>query len=152
MAKLKVSIPSEKFSTTVTLLDKEAPKTCKGVVKALPLEGPMIHGMMSGNETFVVMDGSKDLKLPPENWVYNVLPGDVLYFYSMWGEARYYKDNVSYSEIVFIYGRYARVSDLSLRPAACNLFGHIDAKLEEFASLCKKGRAEGPLKVRIESQ
>ena len=150
MAKLQISVPSEKFSTTATFLTKEAPKTCKGVLKAFPLELPLIHGMMSGNESFVLMQGAKILKLQPENWVFNAIPGDVLFFYSMWGDAKYFKDNEPFSEIVFVYGRHIRLSDVSFRETAGNLFASMDGKLEEFASICKKARMEGPVKLRLE--
>jgi hypothetical protein len=155
MSKLKISVPSEKFTTTATLLNKDAPKTCVGVSKALPLELPLIHGAMSGNEAFVAMEGpewkGRMLKLKPENWIVSQLPGDVLYYYSWWGDGKYYKDNEEYSEIAFIYGRYVRATDINWVPAAANLFAHIDEKLEEFAAICQKVRnVTGPVKLRLE--
>ena len=150
MSKLKISVPSERFSTTATFLDKEAPKTCKGILKAFPLELPLIHGQMSGNESFVLMEGSRTLKLQPENWVFSAIPGDVLFFYSMWGDAKYFKDNEPFSEIVFVYGRHIRLSDISFRATAGNLFARMDGPLEEFAAICKKGRMEGGIKLKLE--
>jgi hypothetical protein len=150
MTKIRISIPSERFETTATLLESEAPKTCRAVLRALPIEGYLMHAMMSGNESAIVFHGKRMIKLEPENWVYGMVPGDVLYFYSMWGENKYLKDNTEYSEIVFIYGRYVRVRDLSLREAAANLFARFDGKIEGFAKASQRAHDKGPMKLRIE--
>jgi hypothetical protein len=150
MPKLRISVPSERFETTATLLHKEAPKTCSSILNALPIEGYLMHAVMSGNESALVFRGERTVKLKPENWVYAWVPGDILYFYSMWGDNKYLKDNTEYSEIVFIYGRYVRVRDLSLRETAANLFGRLDGKIEGFAKVSEKAHDKGPMKLRIE--
>jgi hypothetical protein len=150
MTKIRISIPSEKFETTATLLESEAPKTCRAVFRALPIEGYLLHAMMSGNESLIELHGKRMIKLEPENWVYSMVPGDVLYWYSMWGENKYLKDNTEFSEIVFIYGRHVRVRDLSLREAAANLFARFEGNVEGFAKASKKVHDKGPMKLRIE--
>ncbi len=150
MKKIRISVPSERFETTASLLDTEAPKTCTAVMKALPIEGYLLHAMMSGNESLVELHGRKMIKVGPENWVYSMVPGDILFWYSMWGDNRYLKDNTEFSEIVFIYGRHVRVRDLTLREAAANLFGRVDRKLEQFAAISRRVHDKGPVLLRIE--
>ena len=151
MTKIRISVPTEKFEMTATLLEREAPKTCRGILAALPLEGKLIHGMLSGNETFIVVDKKKKLKLGPENQVYTMLPGDIVYFYSMWGDNKYLKDNEEFTEIAFMYGRYVRTRDISMRETAANLFAHF-SDIEGFAKVSTKARREGPMKLRIEKE
>jgi hypothetical protein len=92
------------------------------------------------------------LRLEPENWVYHVIPGDVLYWYSHWGEAKYLRDNPEIDEIVFIYDRYAKLRDISHHDTAANLFGRIssDSDLERFAEICRRIRKEGPKTILLE--
>lgn len=151
MTKIRISVPTERFEMTATLLEKEAPRTCRGILAALPVEGKLIHGMMSGNETFIVVDKKKKLKLGQENQVYTMLPGDIAYFYSMWGDAKYLKDNEEFTEIAFMYGRYVRTRDITLRETAANLFGHF-TDIEGFTKVSRKARYEGPMKLRIERE
>jgi len=148
--KIKIVMPDDNFETTATLLESEAPKTCKAVLSLLPLEGKLMHAMMSGNETLIELRGEKMIKLEPENWIYNVVPGDISYWYSHWGEGKYLKDNLEFSEIVFIYGRHVRVRNLAHENAATNLFGRIDSNLEGFAKACDRIRFDGARKIRLE--
>jgi hypothetical protein len=148
--KIRIIVDPEGFETTATLLANEAPETCRAIKKILPICGPLVHGMMSGNEVFLLLPGD-DTRYPgPENWVYNTIPGDVLFWHSQWGEGKYLKDNPVCAEIIFIYGRYVRLRDLSHHEVAANLFATIDSKLEAFARICQRVRNEGPRKIRIE--
>ncbi len=152
MTQIKVVFPDEKFEMTVDLLENEAPRTCKAVLKILPIEAKLYHAMLSGNEVLIELAGKNMLRLEPENWVYHVIPGDVLYWYSHWGEAKYLRDNPEIDEIVFIYDRYTKLRDISHHDAAANLFGRISATsdLAKFAEICRRVRREGPKTIRIE--
>jgi hypothetical protein len=149
MTQIRILIPAENFETTATLLQDEAPQTCDAILRSLPLQGNMLHAMMSGNETFLVLEGEKMLRLEPENWTFKVIPGDILFWYSHWGEGKYLKDNPEFAEIVFIYGRHVQLRDLSHREAAGNLFATLDAKLSEFAKICSRIRVEGAKKILL---
>jgi hypothetical protein len=144
---MEILLPDDGVKAVATLLENEAPKTCKAVWDALPIKGELLHAMLSGNEVFILLEGKAMIKVEPENQIYHVIPGDVAYFYSHWGDAKYLKDNPEFAEIVVIYGRYTRLQDLSGRLAAANLFATITEGLEGFAEICKKVRREGAKKI-----
>jgi hypothetical protein len=150
LTKLRISIPSERFETTATLLDQEAPKTCQGILEALPVEGDLLHATSSGNETLIELQGKSKVRLEPENWVYNFIPGDILYWYSMWGDWKYLRGVRDNPEIVFIYGRNVKLRHISMLESPANLFANIDDKLEGFADICRNVRTQGPKKIVIE--
>ena len=150
MSRLLISIPSENFKTTATLLEDEAPKTCKGIIQVLPIEGNIMHAMMSGNETLIELQGPSKVKLEPENWIFSYVPGDICYWHSFWGDGKYLKDIRDNAEITFIYGRHARVRDLAQRETGANLFARFDSKLDEFAKISKKTRVEGVKHITID--
>jgi len=151
LPKLRIVIPTENFETTATMLDAEAPVTCDRIRKILPVDGKLLHGMMSGNETLIELEGEKKVRIEPENWVYNFVPGDVLYWHSLWGDGRYLKGSRENAEIAFVYGRHVKLRDLGLRYTAANLFASIDSRLDEFAAISKKIRLEGAKRIVIES-
>jgi len=152
MKQIRVVIPDENFEMCVDLLENEAPKTCNAVQQILPIKTKLYHAMLSGNEVLIELTGKNMLRLEPENWVYHVIPGDVLYWYSHWGEAKYLRDNPEIDEIVFIYDRYTKLRDLSHHDAAANLFGRISSAsdLGRFADICRRIRREGPKTILLE--
>jgi hypothetical protein len=151
LSKIRISIPAEGFETTATLLDSEAPVTCDSLRKILPVDGSMLHAASSGNETLIELSGEKKVRIEPENWVFQFIPGDVLYWHSLWGDGKFLRGSRDNAEIVFIYGRNVVLRDLGLRATPANLFGHIDSGLDEFAAICKRLRLEGAKKLAIES-
>ena len=46
-----------------------------------------MHGMFSGNETFVELKGDSLIKVESENQIYWHVLGDVGYWYGLWGES-----------------------------------------------------------------
>lgn len=61
---------------TAELLGEKAPKTCKAILRALPVENKVVHAMWAGEEIF--FDGfplSEALEF--ENETNNVEPGDI---------------------------------------------------------------------------
>jgi hypothetical protein len=149
MAKIRISVPSEGFEATATLAESEAPKTCRGILGILPVEGSLLHAMSSGNETLIELQDNKKIRLEPENWVFNFVPGDILYWFSLWGDGKYLRGVRDNAEIVFIYGRNAKLRDVALRDSPANLFATIDQKVTEFAEVCRGLRTQGPKKIVI---
>ena len=145
--KMEIILPDDNVRAVTTLLEDEAPKTCKVIWDALPIEGKLWHGMFSGNETFIVLEGESVIKVEPENVIWHVIPGDVCYYYS-WREGKgTWKDVREFSEIVIIYGRYADVKDRSMRTVPVNLFGSITENLEGYAKAVAKIREVGLKRV-----
>lgn len=152
MKHIRVFFPDEDFEMFVELLEGEAPKTCRAVQQILPIETKLYHAMLSGNEVLVELTGKNMLRLEPENWVYHVIPGDVLYWHSHWGEAKYLKDNPEIDELIFIYDRYTKLRDISHHDTAANLFGRISSTsdVRRFAEICRRIRREGPKTILLE--
>jgi hypothetical protein len=150
LSKITISVPAANFETTATLLEHEAPRTIRAVLDALPVEGSLLHATSSGNETLIELQGKSKVKLEPENWVYNFDPGDVLYWYSLWGDGKYLRGVRDNAEIVFIYGRNAKLRDVALRDTPANLFATMDGRIKEFADVCRGLRTSGPVRITIE--
>ena len=54
------------------------------------------------------------------------------------------------AEIVFIYGRNAKLRDVALRDSPANLFATMDGRIKEFADVCRGLRTGGPSKITVE--
>ena len=75
------------------LLEKKAPKTCKAILRALPVENKVIHAMWAGEEIFL-----DSFTLPEtlefENETNTVKPGDVACLSSYIKYASAYKKDI----------------------------------------------------------
>ena len=146
---MEIALPNEGVRAVVTLLEDEAPKTCKAVWNALPLEGDLHHGMLSGNESFLVMKGKQMFEVEPENQVYHNIPGDVGYYWAWWKAKGFRGYAEPFAEIIIIYGRVAEVRDSTLQKVPYNLFATVTENLKEYAKACSEMRAVGYKKVII---
>ncbi len=150
MTKLRISVPGKRFETTTTLLEDEAPKTCRAITNGLPIQAKLLHAAMSGQVAALEMRGKRIVRIEPENSVYSTVPGDLLYWYSYWGDGERLKDLGEYSEIIFVYGRHTRLRDMTMRDVSASLFATIDGKLDLFARICKDVHDRGPVSIKME--
>lgn len=147
--KIEIVLPGENVRAVAILLEDEAPKTCEAVWKALPIEGQLWHGMFSGNESYVPLEGDALIRIEPENQTYWNVPGDVGYWYGLWGERKYVRGQQDVAEIIILYGRNVKVRDSTGRPCAYNLFGRVTKNLEGYAEASARIRTEGLKKIII---
>ena len=56
--RIRFTFPDTNESAIAALLDEEAPRLCEMVWNLLPLEKRVLHGMYSGAEVFMVLEGS----------------------------------------------------------------------------------------------
>jgi len=142
----------KRVRAVATLLDDEAPRTCKLVWQALPLEGDTYHAKWAGRELYTLV--------PPlgpspgqENAIIMPIPGDVLYFdvspdtidLPLALRRRYPKGLV---DLAVFYGR----NNLLLGPAGFmpgNLFATITEGLAEYAQACAELFREGMVGERF---
>ncbi len=135
-----------------TLLDDEAPRTCKLVWDALPLESDTHHAKWAGRELYTLV--------PPlgpspgqENAIIMPIPGDVLYFdvspdtidLPLALRRQYPKGLV---DLAVFYGR----NNLLLGPAGFmpgNLFATITDRFAAYAQACGELFREGMLGERF---
>lgn len=128
------------------LLDDRAPRTCELIWQRLPLEGRLIHGMYSGPELFIILDGFPGIG--PENQVSRPLPGDVGYFHQ---EAGLYATSPhEVAELVYVYDRGVAIKGAEGHDSWVSLFARLRMD-EAFTAASKRVRREGPFTLRIEA-
>ena len=145
MAK-EIEITFEKGGTFVAqLFEKEAPKNCEAIWKALPIEGEAIHAAYSGQSVWMVV--SKYIKLEDvheENQkVLGNLPGTIGI------EAYPPETNLNRTELVFVYGPnyYPRTPFAGEKPL--NRVGMITGNLDQLLKIGVNIREFGKQKVTI---
>ncbi len=149
---IELSLTKKRVRAVATLLDDEAPRTCKLVWEALPLEGETYHAKWAGRELYTLV--------PPlgpspgqENAIIMPIPGDVLYFdvspdsidLPLALRRKYPKGLV---DLAVFYGR----NSLLLGPAGFmpgNLFATITEGLAEYARACGELFREGMVDERF---
>lgn len=136
--KMLIQFPSENISVTVELLDDQAPNTCEGIWRHLPLSGPTVHGIYSGSEAVLFLDSS--IKLPEENITSRVVPGDIGYTFIPGG--KYVDIPNDIAEIAIFYGRDAQPM-MPDGPWPVNIFGRVIEGLDDLARVCRSLRWEG---------
>jgi hypothetical protein len=134
-------------SAVADLLEDRAPKTCELIWERLPLEGRLIHGMYSGPELFIILDGFPEVV--PENQVSRPLPGDIGYFHQNPGLFASSPHEVA--ELVYIYERGVAIKGADGHDSWVNLFAQLrpDSR-DAFLAASKLVRKEGPFTLRIE--
>ncbi len=150
--RIELSLAGKKVRALATLLDDEAPRTCKLVWGALPLEGETFHAKWAGRELYTLV--------PPlgpspgqENAIIMPIPGDVLYFDVSPDSidlplAMRRKHPNGLVDLAVFYGR----NNLLLGPAGFmpgNLFATITEGLAEYARACGELFREGMVDERF---
>jgi hypothetical protein len=136
--------PAENVTAVAELFEREAPRTCEAIWKALPLEGELIHAMWSGPETYFPIDPS--IRVEPEHQSVNPLPGEIGYYSLSGGRIVGWPDD--FAEVAFFYGRGSRPS-MPTGPVAMNVFARIVENLEGFSAVCARIHREGVQKFRM---
>lgn len=130
------------------LLDDRAPKTCELIWERLPLEGRLIHGMYSGPELFIILDGFPGVG--PENQVSRPLPGDVGYFHQDPG--LYATSPHEVAELVYVYDRGVAIKGAEGHDSWVNLFATLRPEgAKSFFAASRRARREGPFTLRVEA-
>ena len=116
-----------------TLLEKEAPKTCRIVLDALPTENEILHAMWAGEEIFFDGFPAKE-PIGPEHATRNVTGGDVAMV-------------TGGKSFCIFYGRSIPRRSVD-EEIDVNVFARVD-QVEEMAAIGKRVRRQGVEKVRI---
>lgn len=129
--KLEIKIDDSVFLATI--LEEQAPKTCKAVLNLLPLEGEVFHATWSGDMLFYKCH-EIPTKLEPENQTAYPSRGDVAL-------------NSNLKEIHIVYGQ----AQLRARfgPAPDNLFARITENLKDLEEMGKRIHREGAKKITV---
>jgi hypothetical protein len=129
------------------LLEDAAPATCELIWARLPVEARLVHGMYSGPELFIFLEGFPAVRA--ENQVSRALPGDVGYWHMDGG--LYASEPDELAELVFVYDRGVEIKGADGQQSWVNLFARFRAdESAEFLAVSKRSRREGPWTLRIE--
>ena len=131
-------------TVTATLMWDDAPKTCRAIVDALPVESETLHAQWAGSELYFE-DFPTDEDIPFENTtsrsedylLTNKIPGGVLAFYV----------NPDVRSFCFVYDEIIprRKVDTEIE---LNVFAKIDDP-EMATEIGKESRREGPPKMKV---
>ena len=148
---LLFEVPAYATATRIELLRDEAPRTCRAVWDALPIEKPAFHARRSGKELFVLADPFKNPG--PENTRLRLAGGDVLFVHlpAVWKDDHpdFTRSDAGIFDIALIYGDDALLRG-PVAPIEGNLFGRVaSADLPKLVELCERMWREGTELVRL---
>jgi hypothetical protein len=140
-------ILEHEVAAVAELLEERAPSTCDLIWERLPVEARLVHGMYSGPELFIFLEGFP--AVATENQVSRALPGDVGYWHIEGG--LYASQPQELAELVFVYDRGVEIKGPDGQPSWVNLFARFQPEeSNEFLAVSKRSRTEGPWTLRVE--
>jgi hypothetical protein len=77
---ISIALERRGVSCVAELLDKDAPRTCEAVWRALPLAGDIYHAKYARNEVYTMVERFAHEPVGQENPTVTPIPGDVMYF------------------------------------------------------------------------
>ena len=135
--RLMITIGGIPFTTV--LLEDDAPKTCRAILAALPIERRVIQARWSGEAAWLPMDGY-GIEVPLENATSHPSRGDLLY----------YPGGISEREMLIPYGSAcfgSRVGQLQ-----GNHFATMVEGAERLGEMGRRVLWEGAQEIRIEAE
>ncbi|WP_344280585.1 DUF3830 family protein [Actinomadura napierensis] len=77
---MTIALEKRGVSCVAELLEKDAPRTCEAVWRALPLGGDAYHAKYARNEVYTMVERFAGEEAGLENPTVTPIPGDVVYF------------------------------------------------------------------------
>jgi len=77
---ISITLERRGVSCVAELLEKDAPRTCEAVWRALPLAGDVYHAKYARNEVYTMVEQFAEEEVGLENPTVTPIPGDVMYF------------------------------------------------------------------------
>ncbi len=135
--RLVIEIEREKF--LALLHEDRAPKTCSALLKAMPINGKVIHARWSGEAIWLPM-GNISVQTDFENQTVHPSKGELLF----------YPGFLSEREILIPYGSSVFASKAGFLPG--NHFASMEDGLERLAEVGKRVLWEGAKKITIRKE
>ena len=142
--RIKIEYVDLKVSVTAELLEKEMPRTCAAILKALPIEGVATHARYSGSEVATLI--SKDISIAREKATCCVEKGDVAYVWLNRDDHYGLDDDVS--ELCWFYDKDS-MPRMFEGPVMVNIFAKMIGNTKPFYKACANTRITGVQKVRF---
>ena len=143
--RIRFTFVDESAAALAELLESDAPRTCRVVWDALPLEGDAHHAIYSGSEIAFLI--AKEIVAPQENATSRVAQGDVGYWFQRGGEIYGVPEDLG--ELAWFYDRDA-VPSMASGPIMMNIFARFVGEATDFYAVCRRMRREGVKRVRVE--
>ena len=141
---IDIRFVEEDIAVRAELLTEQMPRTCKEILRHLPLTSTATHARYSGSEVAMLLDNS--IRIGREKATCAVLPGDVAYVWL--NRDDHYGLDEDVSEICWFYDRDA-MPQMFEGPVRVNVFARIVGDAETFYKACAQTRITGVKTVRI---
>lgn len=141
---IELRFVAEDIAVRADLLGERMPRTCRELVKHLPLESMATHARYSGSEVAMLLDTA--IRIAPENATDAVGPGDVAYVWLNGGD--HYGQDEDVSEICWFYDRDA-APRMWEGPVLVNVFARMVGDAEPFFRASAATRITGQKRLRM---
>ena len=141
---IELTFVEQNISARARLLEDEMPRTCKEIIKNLPLESTATHARYSGSEVAMLI--STDIKIAREKATNVVEKGDIVYIWLNRDDHYGLDDDVS--EIAWFYDKDAKPA-MAEGPVHANIFAKIEGDADAFYKASADTRITGVKTVRI---
>ena len=145
MAKhIEIRFVDDNVAAKAVLLEKDMPRTCRELVRHLPIEGVATHARYSGSEVATLLP--EHIRIDREKATCAVLPGEIAYVWLNKDDHYGLDDDVS--EICWFYDRDSS-PQMWEGPVLVNIFARIEGDASAFYKACADTRISGQKRVRI---
>lgn len=153
---MTIALERRGVSCVAELLEKDAPRTCEAVWRALPLGGDAYHAKYARNEVYTMVERFADAEPGLENPTVTPIPGDVVYFSFSGGMLdRRFKEEKGLAalpgviDLAIFYGRNNLLLNGDVGWVPGNVYATIVEGLEPMAEACNDVWRSGGVGERL---
>jgi uncharacterized protein DUF3830 len=153
---MSITLERRGVSCVAELLEKDAPRTCDAVWRALPLAGDAYHAKYARNEVYTMVEGFAEEEVGLENPTVTPIPGDVMYFSFTGGMLdRRFKEEKgiaalpSVIDLAIFYGRNNLLLNGDIGWVPGNVYATITDGLDRMAEACHDVWRSGAVGERL---
>lgn len=153
---LSITLARRGVGCVAELLEKDAPRTCEAVWRALPLEGPAQHAKYARNEVYALIPRFTEGIVGQENPTVTPIPGDLVFFDFPGGMLdRSFKEDTGVCglpgviDLAIFYGRNNLLLNGDVGWVPGNVYGTVVEGLEAMAEACHDVWRSGSVGERL---
>jgi uncharacterized protein DUF3830 len=153
---MSITLERRGVSCVAELLEKDAPRTCEAVWRALPLAGDAYHAKYARNEVYTMVERFADEEFGLENPTVTPIPGDVVYFSFAGGMLdRRFKEEKGIAalpgviDLAIFYGRNNLLLNGDIGWVPGNVYATITEGLDRMAEACHDVWRSGAVGERL---
>ncbi len=153
---MSITLAKRGVGCVAELLDKDAPRTCEAVWRALPQAGDVNHAKYARNEVYTMVPRFLDEAIGLENPTVTPIPGDVVFFDFSGGMLdRAFKEDSGVAllpgviDLAIFYGRNNLLLNGDVGWVPGNVYGTIVEGLDRMAEACHDVWRSGSVGERL---